>query len=333
MASGESGYIDSGVALPRRTSGGEAASDAVAFVPPAPVDSLSSSISSNAGTSTAADSGFLPDLLAVGLGLAVVACALLALRIRAAGRELKQVKQDRDAISREKARLEREVDRIRQAHAQEVEQRSDRLVDENRSLRREQQALKELRTRLEARSERDELTGLLVRRAFEDRLDRELRRALRRGLRHKSPISVVAWTLDESHMLADRLGTREAARVLQQVADVVGAACRRGADNAGRVGPNSFAAVLPGSSLAEAARLAEQVRAIVREMGLPNPGSRARGKVTVSVGVADPDPATGPKAEDVLSALDAACAEAARLGGDQAVKVRMQTAAPRRVAG
>ena len=65
-------------------------------------------------------------------------------------------------------------------------------------------------------------------------------------------------------------------------------------------------------------------------MALPNPASRAGGRVTISAGLAQPDPATGATADQVLAALHAACTEAVRRGGDQTVKVCIQA---RRAAG
>lgn len=329
MAAGESGQTGHELALPRVPDQGTDGAAEGPFAPAAQADSTAVTVAS-AGMPPAPEApDALQDVLGGLLGVSLVACALLAFRLRGLGLEMERLRQTRDEARREADRLQGEVDRVRSDQRAAIEKRTEALAEENKALRRRHRTLKESRARLEAQAVRDELTGLLLRRAFEDVLDRELRRALR----DNSPVTVVAWTLDESHLLAERLGAERAGRVLQRTAAAIEGACRRGGDRAGRIGPNAFAAVLPGTSLEGAARRAEQVRGAIRAMGLPNPGSRADGKLTISAGLAQPDPATGPEAEEILAAVEAACTEAARRGGDQTVKVRIQAARPRSAVG
>lgn len=327
MASGQSGQTDQAIALPSRPANGMQATDTGPFAPVGSPDSTQASVAMDPVAS--APSTLAQDLLGTGLAVALIVCALLAIRIRALGAKARALGTEAERLRAERGRLAAEISRLEEGRGREMELRTGRLSEENRSLRRERRALRESHSRLRAQAGRDELTGLLLRRSFEDLLDRELRRALR----DNSPVSVVAWTMDESHLLAERLGADQAARILQRVAGALHSACRRGGDNLARIGTHAFAAVLPGTSVGGAARLAERVRESVRSMALPNPGSRAGGRLTVSAGLAEPDPATGPTPDAVLAALDAACTEAARRGGDQLVRVRMQVSTLRRAAG
>jgi diguanylate cyclase (GGDEF)-like protein len=329
MAAGESGQTGHELALPRVPDPGTDGAAADPFVPAVQPDSVAVTTSPASVSSEVGAPDPWQDVLGGLLGVALLACALLAFRLRGLGREAERLRQARNEARCEADRLQGEMDQLRRDQRATIDKHTEALADENRALRRLHRELKESRTRLEAQAIRDELTGLLLRRAFEDVLDREVRRALR----DRSPITVIAWTLDESHLLADRLGAERARRVIQRTAAAIESACRRGGDRASRIGPNAFAAVLPGTSLEGAAKRAEQVRGAIRAMGLPNPGSRADGKLTASSGLVQPDPATEPAPDGILAAVEAACTEAARRGGDQTVRVRMQPAYRHRAVG
>jgi len=322
MAAGESGQTGHELALPRVPDPGTDGATGGPFAPAARSDSTAVTVASAGLPPALRSPDDVQDVLGSLLGVSLVACALLAFRLRGLGREVERLRQTGDEARREADRLQAEVDAVRSDQRATIEKRTEALAEENSALRRRYRTLTESRARLEAQAIRDELTGLLLRKAFQDVLDRELRRALR----DHGPVTVVAWTLDESHLLAERLGADRAGRVLQRTAAAIEGACRRGGDRAGRIGPNAFAAVLPGTPLEGGARRAEQVRGAIRAMGLPNPGSRANGRLTLSAGLCQPDLATGPAADGILAALEAACTEAARRGGDQMVKVRMQAA-------
>lgn len=323
----ESGQLDEGIATPRQPDDGAPPATGP-FLAPAQAEAMTG-VAAVPSTAAAPASDALTDALGAGLALALVACAFLLIRLRAALSELSGLRRERDLARQEAARLEARVERVQASQGREIERRTERLAGENRRLRRERQALEDSRTRLEARVDRDELTGLLLRPAFEAAIDRELRRALR----DNASVTVLAWTLDDARLLTQRLGPERTGAALRRLAAALQGACRRGGDHLARIGPDRFAAILPGTGLSGAVRLAGRVRENVHALALPNPLSRADGRLTLSAGIVEPDPATGPEASDVLAALEAACGEAARRGGDQLVKVRMEPALPRRAAG
>jgi len=329
MAAGESGQTGVELALPRVPDQGTPGAAGDPFVSRAQADSGPATVvpASDPPPGMAAEP--TQEVMGGLLALSLVACALLAFRLRSLGRDVDRLRRGRNEARKEADRLGGELSHVRAQQRTTIEKRTEALAEENRALRWRYETLKESRTRLEAQALRDELTGLLLRRPFEDVLDRELRRALR----YKGPITVISWTLDESHLLSERIGPEQATRVLQRVASAVESACHRGADRVGRIGPNTFAAVLPGTALAGGARQAERVREAVRSQALPNPGSRSGGKLTVSAGLAQPDPHAGATADAVLAALEAACTEAARRGGDQTGRAQMQASPGQRAVG
>jgi diguanylate cyclase len=106
-------------------------------------------------------------------------------------------------------------------------------------------------------SRRDALTGLLNRRAFEERLPVELARAARLG-----PVSLCLLDLDGFKAVNDRLGHPAGDQVLRQVAKILEGS--RVADDCFRIGGDEFAILMPGTDNDEAhvaaTRIAEEVR-------------------------------------------------------------------------
>ncbi len=110
----------------------------------------------------------------------------------------------------------------------------------------------------------DALTGLLNRRAFEERLPIELARAARLG-----PISLCLLDLDGFKGVNDRLGHPAGDEVLRRVAQILEAS--RVADDCFRIGGDEFAILMPGTGNDEAhiaaTRIAEEVRAAALGQG------------------------------------------------------------------
>jgi diguanylate cyclase (GGDEF)-like protein len=187
----------------------------------------------------------------------------------------------------------------------------------------------ELRVRLEnavcrARSNRalrdealtDPLTGLPNRRALEDRLHEELRRARR----YRTPLACVMADLDHLKPLNDTLGHACGDQALQAMAGVLHAELRA-IDFAARVGGDEFLLLLPHTGAAEAAVLAERIRLRLGAVRLgPAPAARAVG---ASFGVAEL--ADGGDGEAMVAAADRALYQAKRDGRGL---VRVAPAAP-----
>ncbi|MCG3041177.1 GGDEF domain-containing protein [Streptomyces fenghuangensis] len=171
----------------------------------------------------------------------------------------------------------------------------------------------------------DDLTGLLVRRAWEIRASQ----ALASARRQHRPLALLLGDLDRFKAVNDTYGHLAGDAVLRAAADVlrrVGSAAPSCAGDAvcGRYGGHAgdeFLALLPGAGAEEAMAVARLVQRGVREMSVPAPVSRGTTVTitgqTVSLGVAvwDPaDPAPG-GLSDLLLDSDVALREVKRAGG------------------
>jgi diguanylate cyclase (GGDEF)-like protein len=166
----------------------------------------------------------------------------------------------------------------------------------------------------------DELTGLLNRRGFQQRLDEELARARRHGV----PLAVAIGDLDGFKQLNDRFGHRAGDEALRRLAAICDEHLRAG-DFMARVGGEEFAIVLPHSKPADAFQAAERLREAIRN-ALRDP---AGAPVTASFGVAC-HPPHGDRAEVLLDRADQAMYEAKALGRDRTVGFRLDPPLARR---
>ena len=120
--------------------------------------------------------------------------------------------------------------------------------------------------RLEDLSMRDELTGLLNRRALVERLDEEIARAKR----HETPLSLIYADIDEFKDVNDRFGHGVGDEYLIQVAEALTITVRP-TDHVARMGGDEFVVVLPDTDApgahALAARLTEQMLDLERRYG------------------------------------------------------------------
>jgi two-component system cell cycle response regulator len=170
----------------------------------------------------------------------------------------------------------------------------------------------ELQERLRVLATRDALTGLWNRAAVLDRLDRELARAGREG----HPVGVLLADVDHFKRINDSLGHLIGDAVLRQTALRLLDALRP-YDAVGRYGGEEFLVVLPGCSGATAAALAERLCERVAE-GTVECDSLPIG-VTISVGVAARERASGSDAADLLRAADGALYRAKGAGRNRVV--------------
>jgi diguanylate cyclase (GGDEF)-like protein len=174
--------------------------------------------------------------------------------------------------------------------------------------------LRRANARLEELSMNDELTGVANRRRFDQALADEWSRARR----HRLPIALALLDLDHFKRLNDSRGHREGDLCLQAVARHLDAAVRRTGDLVARWGGEEFALLLPGTDLAGAIAVAEELRAGIEALALPHEAAPA-GRVTASVGVAAavPTPEEGP--EGLVEAADRALYRAKDEGRNRVV--------------
>ena len=142
----------------------------------------------------------------------------------------------------------------------------------------------------------DGLTGLMLRRAFLEHLEREVATAQRVG----GAVSLLMIDIDYFKAYNDALGHAAGDLVLQRVARLF----QQHSPPTGlvaRYGGEEFIVMLPGSNRAQACAIAEEMRQAVAEEPLVL--RRVPTHVRVSIGVAQ-YPADGPQHTDVLHAAD-----------------------------
>jgi two-component system cell cycle response regulator len=140
--------------------------------------------------------------------------------------------------------------------------------------------------REEALSSLDSLTGLPNRRALCARALAELSRAERA----RTSVGIIMMDIDHFKEINDRFGHAAGDDALRQVAAAL-QKNKRDYDFPGRWGGEEFLIIVPGASLAQAAVVAERVRASVEMVELQGTGA---GELRSSLGVAAASPALRP---------------------------------------
>ncbi len=152
-------------------------------------------------------------------------------------------------------------------------------------------------------AQRDGLTGLYGRRAFEERLEHDVALAQRAG----SPVTMVYLDLDDFKTVNDSYGHAEGDRVLQSVGAALDKSIRH-ADTAGRLGGDEFALVLPDTDDHGAQHVISNLTREIHEAF-----TAGRLPVTCSIGVVTFfDPPVS--ARSILAAADALMYEVKRNG-------------------
>lgn len=152
----------------------------------------------------------------------------------------------------------------------------------------------------------DALTGAANRRAGEDMLDNEIRRARRYGL----PLAVLSFDVCSFRSANDLYGSGVGDAALRKIADIVKERLRT-SDLLARMRGQEFLIVATHTTAADAARLAEKLRGALVEADLPGVGFDGA-TLSVSLGVAQVGPEEGSAA--VLDRLDVALHGAKRAG-------------------
>jgi diguanylate cyclase (GGDEF)-like protein len=163
--------------------------------------------------------------------------------------------------------------------------------------------------RLALRTSTDALTGVLNRRAFDERLRVEWRRAVREG----SALAIALLDVDQFRIYNDTYGESRGDEALRQVAQAIAGTNLRPGDFVARYGGEEFAIVMPGSDEDGALALCDRVRLSIAERTVRHERSM-HGVVTVSIGVAAAQPDSTRAPSELLYEADTALYRAKQAG-------------------
>jgi diguanylate cyclase (GGDEF)-like protein len=166
---------------------------------------------------------------------------------------------------------------------------------------------------LRARSYVDGLTGIHNRRYFDMTLERELRRAQRSG----SALALLLMDIDSFKAYNDHFGHQQGDACLITVAQALAGILKRPADVAARYGGEEFVAILPDTTLEQAAGVAEAIRQDIASRALAHAPAAVKGHVTLSIGVAAFGKDGLNEAASLVEAADLALYAAKRGGRDR----------------
>ena len=169
----------------------------------------------------------------------------------------------------------------------------------------------QLRERLHHQSVRDQLTGLFNRRYMEESLERELLRAER----HSLELGIIMLDIDHFKKVNDTHGHDIGDRVLESLGAMLPNLIR-GEDIACRYGGEEFILIMPGASIEDTMRRAEEIRRLIRtRVTVPLPDGDDL-HITSSFGVAV-YPLHGADGDGILKAADDALYRSKHAGRDR----------------
>ncbi len=159
----------------------------------------------------------------------------------------------------------------------------------------------------------DALTGVANRRAF----DEVYANSWRLALRNAQPISVIMMDIDHFKRYNDFYGHLKGDACLRDVAAAVQSVIRRPGDQFARYGGEEFVAVLMQTDGAAAQKLAETMRATVRQLLIKHAGVGDGSVLTASFGVASCIPDALVKSTELVALADDALYQSKRDGRDR----------------
>jgi diguanylate cyclase (GGDEF)-like protein len=195
-------------------------------------------------------------------------------------------------------------------------------------------SLREARQLMRTLAYQDGLTAVANRRHFDDTLDREWQRFVRSiGPQHISTIkdncqegqptpcselSLLLIDVDHFKSYNDNFGHQAGDECLKKIAAAITKELLRPGDLAARYGGEEFSVVLPNTSFAGAAAVAERIRSAVEAMQIQG-ASPDHPFVTVSIGAASMTPTRGNIPAQLIALADSALYQAKDLGRNRVV--------------
>jgi diguanylate cyclase (GGDEF)-like protein/PAS domain S-box-containing protein len=191
---------------------------------------------------------------------------------------------------------EQELEKYRERLEILVEDRTKKLEDLNKRLMRQAMV--------------DSLTHIANRRAFDETLAREVKRAAR----NRSVLSCLFLDIDHFKLFNDTYGHIVGDRCLEMIAGALKNSFKRAYDLPARYGGEEFAVIMPETNGAEAGVLAERLMENIRAMVIAHESSPVSNLVTVSIGIASIQPPAYFDPEELVRAADGALYQAKETG-------------------
>ncbi|MCC7257917.1 MAG: GGDEF domain-containing protein [Gammaproteobacteria bacterium] len=168
---------------------------------------------------------------------------------------------------------------------------------------------------LEDLAERDGLTGLYNRRAY----DGYMERIWRQSRREESQLTVMLIDIDHFKTYNDLYGHQAGDDALKRVAAVIAMGAQRPLDLAARFGGEEFALVLYGQANDFGRNLPDHIRQRVVELGIPHAESSTGPVLTVSIGVSIVTPGAERSLAGAVQMADEALYQAKEEGRNRVV--------------
>ena len=134
-------------------------------------------------------------------------------------------------------------------------------------------------------------------------MEESLAEEWRRCKRSSQTIAVLMIDVDFFKAYNDGYGHHQGDQCLRSVAAIIKGRCRRAGDVCGRYGGEEFIVLLPNTELADAQKVAENIRTDIESADMVHQGSHYN-VVTVSIGVAATIPSDDDNVEALVSRAD-----------------------------
>lgn len=154
----------------------------------------------------------------------------------------------------------------------------------------------------------ESLTELYNHRYFMQALSDEIERARR----YEIPVSLLMMDIDKFKEYNDTYGHLSGDDALREIARILNET-KRSMDIAARVGGEEFALILPHQTKENAFHLAERIRSIAEATPIATRGNQGKGRLTISIGIAE-FPTDAADEEELMLKADQGLYEAKRLG-------------------